>query len=288
MNFRLLSHKFKNKKTNNQKEKKMISNMTRFTVVALALLTSMPSISAKQQQCNPTAGYQYCAAQGCVRGWEKSTKEECCKELKGFEWQSFVGGHGGACVVKKTPKPVPAPVVKKDCGVGTGMQYCHAQGCVHPWDKSTNEQCCEELKGYRWNNFLGGNGGVCKAARRLRGADSKKCNPTAGYQYCAAQGCVRGWEKSTKKECCEELKGYEWQAFVGGPGGACVGKEKPNPAPAPVVKKDCGVGTGMQYCHAQGCVHPWESSTTKKCCHELKGYTWQKFVGGPGGQCVAK
>ena len=143
----------------------MISNMTRFSVVALALLTSMPSISAKQQQCNPTAGYQYCAAQGCVRGWEKSTKKECCKELKGYEWQAFVGGPGGACVVKQKPKPAPAPapVAKKDCGVGTGMQYCHAQGCVHPWESSTTKKCCHELKGYTWQTFVGGPGGQCVA-----------------------------------------------------------------------------------------------------------------------------
>ena len=122
-----------------------------------------------------------------------------------------------------------------------------------------------------------------KAARQLRGND--RCGVGTGMEYCRAQGCVHPWDSSTTKQCCHQLHGFHWEY------GQCVSKYEPAtvpPTPPPVNPNNCGVGTGMEYCRAQGCVQPWDSSTTKQCCHDLRGYTWQSFVGGPGGRCVAK
>ena len=195
----------------------MISNIAPFTILALALLASMSSVFAEKEKCNPTAGYQYCAAQGCVRPLHKSTNKECCKELKGFEWQSFVGGRGGACDVKETSKPVPAqekpkPNPNKDarrlrvnCGVGTGMEYCPAQGCVHPWNAS--ERCCRQLEGFKWEQQFGGGSCVARNNHQNR-RPSNKCG--RGKRYCEDQGCVYPTDLYTSKSCCKELRGVHW------------------------------------------------------------------------------
>ena len=254
----------------------MISNIARFTILALALLASMPSVFAGKEKCNPTAGYHYCAAQGCVRPLDKSTNKKCCNELKGFEWQAIVGGYGGACVVKQKPTPKP----KKDCGVGTGMQYCAAQGCVRPMAESPKETCCDELNGFEWKTLIGGKGGSCvlkkkpnrnKDARRLR----VNCGVGTGMEYCPDQGCVHPWEAS--KRCCRQLEGFKWEQQFGG--SSCVARNNhPNRRPS----NKCG--RGKRYCEDQGCVYPTDLYTSKRCCKDIPGVHWNHDPN--GAKCV--
>ncbi|CAB9503459.1 expressed unknown protein [Seminavis robusta] len=102
---------------------------------------------------------------------------------------------------------------------------------------------------------------------------SSSCNPTAGYVYCASQGCVRPWEPNVNAECCNSIDGYAYLLGCAPTSteGCCKSHtEPPTLSPTPT----CVADGGYEYCADQGCVQPWDPSVTMECCNQLAGYEY--------------
>ena len=128
---------------------------------------------------------------------------------------------------------------------------------------------------------------VASALLAVVDAGSHRCQTTAGYQYCAAEGCQRPWEAGQK--CCNQMRGYHWQKLMGCQTGPCGSCEAKNVHPA--SKPSCSTDGGYQYCEADGCVRPWSNDVSANCCNELVGYGWQQNLGCQagtycGGSCL--